>query len=65
MANCVICCPPDSVTRPVLRVEDVIVRPQSQTISVEVSGGMILGLAGLEGQGQVEFAEITCGRGGR
>ena len=52
---------PTRSPRPVLRVEDVIVRPQSQAISVEVSGGMILGLAGLEGQGQVDFAEIICG----
>ncbi len=52
---------PSRSRRPVLRVEDVIVRPQSQAISIEVSSGMILGLAGLEGQGQVDFAEVVCG----
>ncbi len=52
---------PAQEPHPVLRVEEVIVRPDSQAISIEVSSGMILGLAGLEGQGQVDFAEIMCG----
>ena len=47
--------------RPVLRVEELTLRPASKPISMEVGVGQILGLAGLEGQGQVEFVECLCG----
>jgi ribose transport system ATP-binding protein len=46
---------------PVLRTEELTLRPSSQPISVEVRAGEILGLAGLEGQGQVEFVECLTG----
>jgi ribose transport system ATP-binding protein len=45
----------------VLRVEDLALRPASGPISMEVQGGTIIGLAGLEGQGQVEFVECISG----
>ena len=47
--------------RPVLRVEELTLRATSRPISLEVRTGEILGLAGLEGQGQVEFVECLCG----
>lgn len=47
--------------RPVLRVEELTLRAASKPISMEVRAGEILGLAGLEGQGQVEFVECLCG----
>ncbi len=52
---------PAKSSHAVLHVEEVVVRPQARAISIEVKTGMILGLAGLEGQGQVDFAEIVCG----
>ena len=48
-------------SRPVLRVEELTLRPGSKPISAEVKAGEILGLAGLEGQGQVGFVECLCG----
>jgi len=48
-------------SRPVLRVEELTLRATSKPISVEVAAGQILGLAGLEGQGQVELVECLCG----
>jgi len=54
---------------PVLRVSDVTLRASSQPMSIELKRGEILGIAGLEGQGQVELVEALCGlsrpRGGR
>ena len=50
---------PAESSHAVLHVEEVVVRPQARAISIEVKTGMILGLAGLEGQGQVDFAEIV------
>lgn len=47
--------------RPVLRVEELTLRATSKPISLEVRAGEILGLAGLEGQGQVEFVECLSG----
>lgn len=45
----------------VLRVEELVLRPASRPISMGVQAGEILGLAGLEGQGQVEFVECISG----
>jgi ABC-type sugar transport system ATPase subunit len=46
---------------PVLEITDLRLRPGSQPISLTVRAGEILGLAGLEGQGQVDFAAALCG----
>ena len=48
---------------PVLRTTNLRLRPQAQPISIGVAPGEILGLAGLEGQGQEEFARAICGLG--
>ncbi len=48
-------------TQTLLRVEELALRPASRPISMDVQGGKILGLAGLEGQGQVEFVECISG----
>jgi ribose transport system ATP-binding protein len=48
-------------SRPVLRVEELTLRATSEPVSLEVGAGEILGLAGLEGQGQVEFVECLSG----
>jgi ribose transport system ATP-binding protein len=53
--------PQDAARIPVLRTEELTLRPSSRPISVEVCAGEILGLAGLEGQGQVEFVECLTG----
>jgi ABC-type sugar transport system ATPase subunit len=47
--------------QPILRVEGLTLREASKPISLEVRPGQILGLAGLEGQGQVEFVECLTG----
>jgi ribose transport system ATP-binding protein len=47
--------------QPILRIEGLTLRAASKPISLEVRSGEILGLAGLEGQGQVEFVECLCG----
>lgn len=39
-------------------------RSQAEPISIGVAAGEILGLAGLEGQGQEDFARAICGLGG-
>ena len=50
-----------AVGTPVLRTQELTLRPASRPISLEVRAGEILGLAGLEGQGQVEFVECLSG----
>jgi ABC-type sugar transport system ATPase subunit len=47
--------------QPILRVEGLTLRDMSKPISLEVRAGQVLGLAGLEGQGQVEFVECLTG----
>jgi ribose transport system ATP-binding protein len=45
----------------VLRVRDVRVRPDAPPLDATVARGEILGVAGLDGQGQEDFLEILCG----
>lgn len=47
-----------------VEVSRLQLRPDAQPISLAIGRGEILGLAGLEGQGQVEFAESLCGMHG-
>ncbi len=44
----------------VLRVQEVCLRRNSRPMSLALSKGEILGVAGLEGQGQVEFADCIA-----
>jgi ABC-type sugar transport system ATPase subunit len=50
--------------RQVLRTTDLRLRPGAEPISIGVAPGEILGLAGLEGQGQEDFARAISGLGG-
>jgi ribose transport system ATP-binding protein len=52
---------PAAAGTPVLRTEELTLRPFSRPITLQVCAGEILGLAGLEGQGQVEFVECLTG----
>jgi ribose transport system ATP-binding protein len=47
----------------VLRTTDLRLRPGAEPIPLGVAAGEILGLAGLEGQGQEEFAQAISGLG--
>jgi ribose transport system ATP-binding protein len=48
-------------TRPVLAVRDVVVPPKVKGVSLEVHAGEIVGLGGLQGQGQSEFLKAVYG----
>jgi ABC-type sugar transport system ATPase subunit len=48
----------------VLRATEVRLAPGASPVTISVHRGEILGLAGLEGQGQVEFAQALCGMDG-
>lgn len=50
--------------RPLIEVKRLQVRRDAQPVSLSVARGEILGLAGLEDHGQVEFAELLCGMRG-
>lgn len=54
---------PDSegLRRPVASAKDVRLRPQAPPLNLEMFSGEILGLAGLEGQGQGEFSDVMSG----
>jgi ribose transport system ATP-binding protein len=46
---------------PVLRVRELRLRPGAAAASLDLRRGEILGVAGLEGHGQGEFADCVCG----
>ncbi|HZA19468.1 MAG TPA: ABC transporter ATP-binding protein [Actinomycetota bacterium] len=46
---------------PVLRIEDLVVEGHLHDVSLEVRSGEILGVAGVEGNGQLELAEAVIG----
>ncbi len=57
---------PKSSSQPVLLVRNIVVqtdagRPAVSEISLEVKSGEVVGIAGVEGNGQVEFAEALYG----
>jgi ABC-type sugar transport system ATPase subunit len=45
----------------VAAVNDVLLRPSTPPVKLEIASGEILGLAGLEGQGQGEFSDVVSG----
>ncbi len=51
----------EDTSMPVLRIQDLVLRRDAPTVTLTVAKGEILGLAGLEGQGQVDLAECICG----
>ena len=53
--------PTVSVGDPVLRLENVALGTALRELSLEVRAGEILGIAGVEGNGQVELAECVIG----
>jgi general nucleoside transport system ATP-binding protein len=61
--------PEVTVGEPILKVEDLEIRGRLHDIDLEVRGGEILGVAGVEGNGQLELAEaivgLRAGDGGR
>jgi general nucleoside transport system ATP-binding protein len=61
--------PEVTVGEPILKIEDLEIRGRLHDIDLEVRGGEILGVAGVEGNGQVELAEaivgLRSGDGGR
>jgi general nucleoside transport system ATP-binding protein len=56
--------PPAPIREPVLEVKDLAVRTRRMElddISLQVRGGEVIGLAGLDGSGQVEFMRACAG----
>jgi general nucleoside transport system ATP-binding protein len=53
--------PEVAVGEPIVKVENLEIRGRLNDIDLEVRGGEILGLAGVEGNGQLELAEAIVG----
>jgi ABC-type sugar transport system ATPase subunit len=50
-----------SPRKTIAAVKDLVLQPSAPPVSLELVGGEILGLAGLEGQGQAEFSDVVSG----
>jgi ABC-type sugar transport system ATPase subunit len=48
---------------PVLSVRRLKLRPEGRPIDLDICAGELVGIAGLEGQGENEFLEALCGEG--
>ena len=56
--------PSRATERVVLRTADLRIAPESEPVNLDLHGGELLGLAGLEGQGQDTFLKSLRGIGG-